>query len=73
VKNALQAIHFSMDLTVTFVLEKHFGIKLQKSVKNVSKEQNSINYKTNVIVRMRALTKLTINYALPAHLPNISI
>jgi len=62
-----------MDLTVTFVLEKHFGIKLQKSVKNVSKEQNSINYKTNVIVRMRALTKLTINYALPAHLPNISI
>lgn len=72
VRIALLAIHFSMDRTVMFVLGKLIGIKHKRNVKIASKEQYSIKYKINAIVRMKVLLKLMIAYALNAPLQNIS-
>jgi hypothetical protein len=72
VRAALLAIHFSMDLTVMFVLGKPIGIQLQKNVKIASKEQYSIKFKINASVRMKVHLKLMIAYALNAPLQNIS-
>lgn len=71
VRIAHLAFHFSMDLTVMFVLGKLIGIKLKRNVKIASKEQYSIKYKINAIVRMKAPLKLMIAYALNVLLPNI--
>jgi hypothetical protein len=71
VKIAHLPIHFSMDLTVISVQEKHIGIQLKRNVKIVSKEQYSIKYKTNVNVRMKVRLKLMMTYALSARLLNI--
>ncbi len=55
-----------------FALEKHSGIRLLKNVRAASKELFSIISRTNVIAKMRVLSKSMIPYVLNAHLPNIS-